>query len=126
MILILTLSCIPSYFKTVRDENHIKKVMDTTLEITAEIGQEDYIMTNINALNWPTLLYYYPDTMHVFFSDPGALQFKADVTNWLFLGEPVSENIIKTLQEKGYSVDEVVSNGYVGTYKVWIYKVVRD
>ena len=126
LVLILVFSCIPSYFKVVKSERYIKEVMDKTLGATAEIGNGDYIMTSISDLNWPTLLYYYPDTVHDFYNNLDSLQLKDDMTNWLFLGGPVSEDIIKYLKEKGYSVEEIILNGYIGLYNVWIYKLVRN
>ncbi len=126
LVLILAFSCIPSYFRVVKDESHIKNAMEETLMATDEVKQEDYILTNINQFSWPVLLYYYPKTEHDFFSGTSLPPFRDDTVNWLFLGSPMPEDMTEDLQEKGYSSEEVVSNGYVGTYKVWIYKVVRD
>lgn len=123
---ILAFSCIPAYLRTVKSENDIEKGMENTLAATDEILQErSYIMTNINHLNWNVIYYYYPGAQHDLIDGATLPQFHKNDTNWLFLDSPISEDIEKCIKRRGYSAELVVSGGYVGTYKVWIYKLVK-
>ncbi len=126
LCVILALSCIPAYLRTVKSENDIEKGMENTLAVTDEISQErSYIMTNIGHLNWNVIDYYYPGAQHDLIDGVTLPQFHKKDTNWLFLSGTISEEIDQCVAERGYSAELVVSGGYVGTYQVWIYKLVK-
>ena len=43
---------------------------------------------------------------------------------WLFLGEPISEQLTVRLETMGYEPELVVDNGVIGLGSMWVYKAV--
>lgn len=126
LVLILTISCIPAYVEVVKTENEIKDGLVRTLAVTQGIDQNDYIVTDLTYLNWPTVLYYYPGAESTSIKEPLLPQLRTDADNWLFLGSPISDALVRCAKEQGYSIEDVISEGIIGTYPVWIYKLVNE
>ena len=126
LVALVTFSCVPQYYRTVKAEYHNKAVLQHTLETTENIDADDYIMTNNDHVNWPTLSFYYPDVKHDFFRKNEQLHFDTNVTNWLFLETPITKDIADNLEKQGYSAEQIVSAGYIGMYRVWVYKIIKD
>ncbi len=131
------ISCFPSYVNTVKEEVKIEKALNQTLKITREIGADDRIITDISHLDhiyetasnhycWTVGEVYYPDTEIEMLSGTEIPKLSFDKSNWLFLsGEPSNEMLFQ-LRKQNCAVELLTGNGYVGTYQVYIYKVLKE
>lgn len=129
LVVIVIISCFPSYLNTLKAEKANNKRLRYTLEMTSEIDENAYITTDIGHFNWTVSQVYYPNTprrLCRFSSGEEFPEFDLSMGNWLFLSKPASEDIMKGLGNQGCDVEIVVENGYIGTGCVWVYKVVED
>lgn len=128
LTVLLLLSCVPAYFHTVKSEREINNGLKRTLIETNELVDEGgYIIIDRAGPNWGiswVLDYYYPNASRGGqIKDMSLPEFHTDKTNWLFLRSAISEEVENWVKERGYSAELIVSNGYIGTYPVWIYKI---
>lgn len=123
---LILVSCVPRYLSTVIKERQIEKSLESTLAATAEIlDGGGYILTDELGRYMIMERYYYPNASHIYFEGDSLPEFKTDKTNWLFLTEAISEEILECVKDRGYLAEEIVSNGIVGNDPVWVYKITR-
>lgn len=130
LIAFIFATCYPKYTRLVRAERSEQLRLESTLEGTvSDIDERDVIYTNITHFAWTVGKVYYPDTPNYLFGHAERwgpdklplLDFEAE--NWLFLGEPITEEITADLAGQGYMAEMVVEKGYIGTGDVWVYRI---
>lgn len=129
LVVMLFITCYPSFMYVTKDEMKNSRRLEETLELTKpEMDESDFIYTNMPHFEWTVASSYYPETPHAIFGVSwGAKELPeldGDMQYWLFIAEPVSEDILTNLEKQGKTVEVVSENGYIGTGDVWIYKVI--
>jgi hypothetical protein len=97
---------------------------ERTLEATSDIGSQDYIYTDVNHFAWTQGYAYYPNTKNSEIRSGMLPELDSSKQNWLFLGSPISEKILTQLDEQGKTAVTVVEKGYIGSFNMWIYKII--
>lgn len=117
-------TCLPTCFQTLKSEWSNNKRLANTLEATAEIDADDYIITENN---WSLMMMnkvYYRNTSSETLYSIEELSIDNAKNNWLFLMSPISQEIIDRLADQNCSVKLIVDNGHIASKDVWIYKVI--
>lgn len=129
LAVVLAWSCIPTYWNTVKSESVVKTETEQTFEQIGEMKDGDYILTSNTLSDQLSMVlgYYYPRTICTFARDgssiPALLEEK---NNWIFLGSPITETQIAAVTERGYRAEQVVADGNICGYHVWIYRAVPE
>ena len=130
LTMLLFMDCYPVYLDTVKGEWQSNERLEAALAVT-EIDEEDFIYTDIVHFDWTLADVYYPGTPHALFGQAGwwgtvELPWLGGgyTEYWLFLGEPISEQLTVRLETMGYEPELVVDNGVIGLGSMWVYKAV--
>ena len=129
LILMLLITCYPSFLYVTKDELRNSERLEVTLELTQpEMDENDFIYTDIGHFEWTVATSYYPNTPHNIFGAGWGLkalpELDSETQYWLFLSQPVSEDITLNLENQAKKAELVIDNGYIGTGDVWVYKVI--
>ncbi len=123
-------SCWQNYYQTYTIEKNNNNRLKSTLNATAEIGEDDFIYTDIVHFAWTICDVYYPITSHDLFGHaewwgPDEIPVLDDsYSYWLFLSDIISEDVQDNLYKQGKKVEMVVDHGFIGTGNVYIYKII--
>ena len=116
---------------TIKNEQDNNRRLEDTLQKTSFcIDENDFIYTNSGDFGWTLSQAYYPKTPHSRFGNPKwegpmeipVLDHEADY--WLFLTQPIPDDINHNLTNQGRKAEMVVDRGYIGLEDMWIYKIV--
>lgn len=129
LILMLLVTCYPSFLYVTKDELRNSERLEVTLELTQpEMDENDFIYTDIGHFEWTVATSYYPNTPHNIFGVGWGLkelpELDSETQYWLFLSQPVSKDITINLENQAKKTELVIDNGYIGTGDVWVYKVI--
>ena len=133
LMFVIFVSCYPSLISTIQAEQKNNQRLESTLKITqSEIDENSFIYTDIVHFAWTVAGVYYRQTPHDLFGHdewwgPAELP-ELDIKKtdfWLFLGNPISEEVARNLRDQELDVEIVVDKGYIGTGDVWIYKIIQ-
>lgn len=120
----------PYYVKTAYTEYKNNSLLSKTLEQTQlMITKNDFIYTDIVHFAWTVSESYYPNIPHNLFGHkewwgPVNLPILDKSKNfYLFLSNPISEELKENLKHQGREYKILVENGYIGTGAVWVYKI---
>lgn len=125
LILYLLSIFLPAFQNKYVSEKKANDMLTSTLKATAEIETGNVILTNHSHIDWTIAGYYYPGvkTQLVTLSDMPELD-NATVY-WLIASE--SQEMDKTFEQltkQGFTYERIVDGGNLGTYTVYIYKLV--
>lgn len=130
--IIIIFTSYPTLYNSINTEMSNNKRLKSTLEATQpEMGDNDFIYTDIVHFAWTVEYSYYPDTPNNLFGHeewwgPVELpELDSETQYWLFLAAPISDNVSENLDNQDKQAELIVDNGYIGTGNVWIYKVIN-
>lgn len=127
-VLVITLSfAVPQFCVVAIDEYQTNQVIGDTLDCTRPYMTEDgdCILDTRHALDWMTLDYYYPEISHCEISLDGLPDnLDPSIQYWLFLTESMNDSMKDSIESRGYGYETVKLNGNIGSYDVWVYKLI--
>lgn len=115
---------LPAYQITYVSEKQANEMLTSTLQATAEIETESVILTNNSHISWSIAGYYYPsvETQLVTLSDMPELDH--DTRYWLIIsGSWELDETFEQLADQGFTYEQIVDGGNLGTHTVYIYKL---
>lgn len=125
------ITCYPSYVNILKAEHVNRGRLESTLAATVPvIDESNFIYTDLAYFDWTTSDACYPGTPHGLFGSaewwgPEQLpELDGNTEYWLFLGEPISEEVMVRLEDMDYEYELIVDYGFTGTGDAWIYKAV--
>lgn len=114
---------IPEYLTIYKTESQSNAKLEQTLELaTPLIEDNDIIITNDMYIYWTVANLYYPANRCDYF-DFEYPDLEVDKTYWCINTVELSEDKIAVLLDRGLKTELIESDGVLGTYKVWIYKL---
>ena len=129
------ITCYPSLYNTIKTEHANNNRVSITLDATKDIDDDDMIYTtNRHFVAWNEKVFY-PNTLStadcLFGDDPYCNtkelpELDKSVNNWLFLTEPISDEIQDNLEGQGLCAKLVLEDGYLGEGNLWIYRLVDN
>ena len=133
LVIFIISNCFENYSNVLKSERANNKRLKSTLELTQpNINEKSFMYTDIVHLAWTVEKVYYPNTPNNLFGHAewwGPLEIPEldpNVDYWLFLSNPISDDIVSNLNGQGYNAEIVVDNGFIGTGNVWIYHALRN
>lgn len=127
IVMLILVSCIPSYFAVYKTDSNQNQKLRTTLKIMNPLfDEDDIILTDGTHLAWTVIKAYYPTIKYQEFKLPDipALEEK-DKQYWLMLVEEMPDDIHQQLNKIGYKGETVITDGILGGNRIWLYKVVE-
>ena len=108
--------------ETINDDGKIQDVLDKTKPYMSDT---DVICGSKSTALWTVFVHYYHGIEVQFITDDGKFP-DIDSTRqyWVFISTPINDAMIQDLQSKGYTYELVVEKGNLGSYDVWVYKLV--
>ncbi len=123
LAVLILISCFPQYVKTVRTERKDAKRVVNTLEASSEIDENSCIITDDSTVKWQSILYY-PQASVQYITPLDFSEMDMEHDNWLFLKEPITDEITAQLEESNYDAELIVKNGYINAGGgLWIYRI---
>lgn len=98
--------------------------LESTLEATSDIGNQDCIYTDSGQFAWTQVRAYYPNRQIKLIQTDKLPELDSSSQSWLFLVSPISEKELKQLDEQGKTAVTVFEKGYMESYNLWIYKII--
>ena len=132
LIAFVFVTCYPTLYKTIRTERYDNARVARTLKATAEIDSDDTIYTNNRHFPHLERVFYLDTVSSTMFGEDSWSKIKElpevdkSINNWLFLNEPISEEILDNIEGQGLCAKLVMANGYLGDGNFWIYKLVDN
>ncbi len=132
LVVFMFVTCYPACLNTIKVECAQNRILASTLAAVSEIGNDDFIYTDIVHFDWTVADVYFTDRSHGLFGQaqwwgPAEIpELDDNIQYWLFLGEPISKEITDHLEDLGYGAELIVDNGFIGTGSVWIYKAISQ
>ncbi|MEE0861708.1 MAG: hypothetical protein U0L79_01880 [Lachnospiraceae bacterium] len=131
LVMVIVSNAIPTYIDILKEERANNKRLEETLDKTV-MDENDQIYTDIVHFAWTVSKVYYPNNERSAFG-PSRLwgcpvelpRLSKENDYWLFLGGPISNNIIENLANQQMKAELIVDKGYIGTGDVWVYKVIK-
>lgn len=121
---LLFLTCIPQYRTVFLNDRAENESLQATLAATVgEIEAGDVILTDLAQIDWTVSDYYYPDITHSLFSWDSFPEPENETEYWLILDAVSAKDNVAKLNIQGYSLEEKVNNGILGTSAVSIYRL---
>lgn len=121
VIILIFIGCVPEYKDKLITEKTQNDILLETLEKTKEIDKKDIIFTNMDHINWTIADYYYPNVVHYYVNTSKIHDLEKGVRYWLILSEEIGKEIKESFIKSGYTVQEIIKEGILGTHKVFIY-----
>ncbi|MBO6007486.1 MAG: hypothetical protein J6P78_02830, partial [Lachnospiraceae bacterium] len=122
IIVISLIVYVPSFTGTVRYERGIDVICaDTTAALRSMVKEDDIILTDGSHLDWTLIDYYVPGPAHELVESVD-YEYEEGRTYYLFWSEPLTQDEIKVLDEKGLTAEEKIRNGLIGNW-VNVYKL---
>jgi uncharacterized membrane protein len=122
IIVISLIVYVPSFTDTVRYERYIDEICaDTAADLRSMVKEDDIILTDGSHLDWTLIDYYVPGTAHELVESVDN-EYEEGRTYYLFWSEPLTQDEIKVLDEKGLTAEEKIRNGLIGNW-VNVYKL---
>lgn len=122
IIVISLIIYVPSFISTVRYERDIDAICaDTTASLRSMLKEDDHILTNGSHLDWTLIDYYVPGPEHELVETVD-YEYEEGRTYYLFWTEPLTQDEIAVLDEKGFTAEEKIKNGLIGNW-VNVYKL---
>ena len=123
IIMLVVLGSMSQYKNTIVVERNMNERLEDTLSMTLKnISEDALIMSNSSHFCWTILEYYYPKQNYQML-DFNIIDSGIAKEYWLMLTYELDKGNIDKLIRKGYSCQEYINNGIIGTSEVWIYKV---
>ena len=133
LIIFVFSNCYPNCIDVIKTEMSNNKRLKSTLETTVPmIDEKDFIYTDNVHFAWTVEEVYYPNTPKNLFGHAecwGPVELPvldSSYDYWLFLQEPISDEIILNLSNQGRQANLTVDNGYMGVGNMWIYQIVDE
>lgn len=124
VLLFLWTTCIPIYINTYTKEQTDEKTFKLTLEKTHElIEPSDVLLTNGELLGWIVLTYYYEGISNQSIDLNNFPVLDKSKHYWLFLNEEIDKSTISALSEQGYQSKSIITDGVLGSEKVYVYQL---
>ena len=121
---LLFLTCIPQYRTVFLNDRAENESLQATLAATVgEIEAGDVILTDLAQIDWTVSDYYYPDITHSLFSWDSFPEPENETEYWLILDAVSAKDNVAKLNIQGYSLEEKVNNGILGTSAVSVYRL---
>lgn len=121
---ILFLTCIPQYRTIYLNDRAENESLHATLAVTVgEIEAGDVILTDLAQIDWTVSDYYYPGISHSLLSWDSFPEPESGTEYWLILDAASAKDNVTKLTTQGYSLEEKVNNGILGTSAVSIYRL---
>lgn len=132
LIAFVFVTCYPLLYNTIRTERYDNTRVARTLEATKDIDADDIVYTNNRHFPYYERVFYTNAAGSILFGDDTWATIKelpeADksMNNWLFLNEPISEEISDNLEGQGLCAKFVMADAYLGDGNFWIYRLVDN
>lgn len=123
-------NCYPNLLNRTKAELDNNRRLETTLNLTQPyMSSKSFIYTDIVHFAWTVEYVYYPHVKKDLFGHKewwGTEELPVlgdNMQYWLFLGSPISKNILDNLNNQNKKASLIVDRGYIGTGDAWIYKI---
>ena len=115
---------VPGYIATYQADRVQNILLEETLMATEQAMTEgNVILTDSQTIDWTVADYYYPDAECVLITADATLHLEEHKQYWLFVESPVSSEIMGQVERQGFSLQEIVAEGSLGTNQVSLYKL---
>lgn len=123
IVFLVLYSGIPEYYETYTLEKQSNVQLEKTLELTVpNIEKDDIIITDTIHIIWTISDLYYPDVPCESIHSLLELLDK-DITFWCILSEGLNEELETELNNKGFKIETVITDGVLGTHPVSVYRI---
>lgn len=115
---------VPQLYQTIQAEKQENMSLTDTLEATKEaVGAGNVLLTDLQYLEWTVAEYYYPETECILIELDAPPKLERDKQYWLMVQHDIEEQSIELWKEHGYSMEQIVEDGSLGTNPVVVYRV---
>ena len=117
----------PDYKERYITDKTQNEALESTLEATADIDMEDIILTNNEHIDLTIAQCYYPGVETSLITLGEMPELNPDLTYWLIIsGSQELDETFAQIKEQGFTYQQVVDTGNLGTHTIFIYKIVYN